>query len=387
MCRDLWFLGCFHRINFNFICFLCSFDLFLYVGGYWSKNDGFYHGGETHEVGLMSAGTFGVSTVVMLVVDHLGYTENMRKVSWYPPESPENREDIDSEEVLKKVVHFAIGAGALTLFVVREDDPYLGRRVDSNLGYLADEDNDCELAIAEEGVNLEDDNEEQNGDSNSESDGGRKTVDESKYPKFRIGDEYNTIQSFKNVVNKYAVKKRRDIKYEKSDSKRVVAICSEKKCPWRISASINSSSNRVGIRALNDEHNCTWQGKVSLLTNARIEVREKNFHRFYCCFAALKDGWKAACRKIIHLDGTFLKWRMSGMLLVACGRDPNDQMFPIAWGIVDCENGPNWMWFLEHLMHDLDLGAGNGLTLGSDQQKGLIAAVKDVLPFAEHRML
>jgi len=116
-------------------------------------------------------------------------------------------------------------------------------------------------------------NKEQNGDISKESDGddgGNQVVDESKYPKFSIGDEYNTIESFKDAINKYSVKKRRDIKYDKSDSKRVVAICSAKNCPWRISASINTSSSIVVIRALNDEYDCTWQGKVSLLSNARI---------------------------------------------------------------------------------------------------------------------
>ncbi|CAH2078988.1 unnamed protein product, partial [Thlaspi arvense] len=43
-----------------------------------------------------------------------------------------------------------------------------------------------------------------------------------------------------------------------------------KKCPWRIYASINSSSIRVVFRSFNDVHNCTWQDRVSLLTNARI---------------------------------------------------------------------------------------------------------------------
>ncbi|GJZ03426.1 hypothetical protein Tco_0536701 [Tanacetum coccineum] len=31
------------------------------------------------------------------------------------------------------------------------------------------------------------------------------------------------------------------------------------------------------------------------------------FNRFYVCFAGLTDGWKAGCRKIIALDGCFLK--------------------------------------------------------------------------------
>lgn len=47
------------------------------------------------------------------------------------------------------------------------------------------------------------------------------------------------------------------------------------------------------------------------------------------------------CRRIIHNDGTFMKWRMTGQLLVACGRDHNEEIFPIAWAIVDGENKPN----------------------------------------------
>ena len=121
-------------------------------------------------------------------------------------------------------------------------------------------------------------------------------------------------------------------------------------------------------------------------SSVECEVRQSNFYRFYVCLAGLKEGWREACRRIIHIDGTFLKWRMTGMLLVACGRDPNDQMFPIAWGIVDVESKDNWIWFFEHLIDDLALERGNGLTLASDQQKGLIAAVKVVLPYAEHMM-
>lgn len=40
----------------------------------------------------------------------------------------------------------------------------------------------------------------------------------------------------------------------------------------------------------------------------------------------------------------------------------------------------------QHLSEDLDLGTGNGLTLASDQCKGLVAAVKNILPDAEHRL-
>ncbi|GJU00304.1 multidrug resistance-associated protein 5 [Tanacetum coccineum] len=70
------------------------------------------------------------------------------------------------------------------------------------------------------------------------------------------------------------------------------------------------------------------------------------FDRFYVCFAGLADGWKA---------------------------------------VVNVENKDNWSWFLELLEEDLDCNRENGLTLMSDQHKGLIEVVKDGMPNAEHK--
>ncbi|GJY17764.1 pentatricopeptide repeat-containing protein, partial [Tanacetum coccineum] len=49
------------------------------------------------------------------------------------------------------------------------------------------------------------------------------------------------------------------------------------------------------------------------------------------------------------------------------------------------ENKDNWSWFLDLLADDLEVPNGNGLTLISDQHKGLIEAVKEIMPLVEHR--
>ncbi|GJQ90796.1 hypothetical protein Tco_0001935 [Tanacetum coccineum] len=58
------------------------------------------------------------------------------------------------------------------------------------------------------------------------------------------------------------------------------------------------------------------------------------FRRFYICFKGVKDGWLEGCRRIISLDGCFLKHTCRGELLIAMGRDANNQMYPIAWVVV-----------------------------------------------------
>nr|GEY49013.1 multidrug resistance-associated protein 5 [Tanacetum cinerariifolium] len=67
------------------------------------------------------------------------------------------------------------------------------------------------------------------------------------------------------------------------------------------------------------------------------------------------------------------------------GRYGNNHIFPVAQAKVIVENKYKWRWFLDLLGDDLDIQNGHGLTLMSDQHKGLIDAVKEVMPLAEHR--
>ncbi|WVY98944.1 hypothetical protein V8G54_031095 [Vigna mungo] len=109
------------------------------------------------------------------------------------------------------------------------------------------------------------------------------------------------------------------------------------------------------------------------------------FQRFYVCLKACKVSF-VCCRPFIHLDGCFLKGLYKGELLTAIGRDPNDQMLPLAYTIVEVENKDSWTWFLELLIENLG-GAevGNACTFMSDQLKGLLPAIEQLLPKAEHR--
>ncbi|XP_014522359.1 uncharacterized protein LOC106778870 [Vigna radiata var. radiata] len=105
----------------------------------------------------------------------------------------------------------------------------------------------------------------------------------------------------------------------------------------------------------------------------QVKVDSENgqsvFQRFYVCLKACKVSF-VCCRPFIGLDGCFLKGLYKGKLLTAIGRDPNDQILPLAYAIVEVENKDSWTWFLELLIEDLG-GAevGNACTFMSDQQK------------------
>ncbi|XP_021996103.1 uncharacterized protein LOC110893298 [Helianthus annuus] len=127
----------------------------------------------------------------------------------------------------------------------------------------------------------------------------------------------------------------------------------------------------------------TNPGSTVKMAVNEMENGEVYFSSYYICFKGVKDGWINGCRKVLGLDGCFLK--NSGQLLTAMGRDANNHIFPLAWAAVSVENKENWKWFLNLMRYDIEMESGLGLTLISDQHKGIIEAVKDVFPYAEHR--
>ncbi|XP_016474470.1 uncharacterized protein LOC107796236 [Nicotiana tabacum] len=96
-------------------------------------------------------------------------------------------------------------------------------------------------------------------------------------------------------------------------------------------------------------------------------------------------GFREGVRPFIGLDGTFLKGKTKGQLLLAVALDANNQSYPVAWAVVDKETKRTWTWFLELLQMLLDLKYSEGITFMSDMQKGLIKVVQNVLPDSHHR--
>lgn len=101
-----------------------------------------------------------------------------------------------------------------------------------------------------------------------------------------------------------------------------------------------------------------------------------HFQRMYICLNACKESF-FKCRQIIGLDGCFLKGYYGGQLLTAIGTDPNDQMLPIAYAVVEGETKESWAWFLDLLVKDLGgRRLCNTYTFISDQQKEIMFTFK-----------
>ena len=71
------------------------------------------------------------------------------------------------------------------------------------------------------------------------------------------------------------------------------------------------------------------------------------------------------------VDGCFIKLTTGAQLLAATGRDGNNNIYPLAFGIVGQEDTPNWYWFLHQLKICLggEVGRFGPYTIMSDRQK------------------
>nr|XP_051222305.1 uncharacterized protein LOC127340602 [Lolium perenne] len=71
-------------------------------------------------------------------------------------------------------------------------------------------------------------------------------------------------------------------------------------------------------------------------------------------YTRLKDylqGFLNGCRPFIRVDGCFIKLTTGQQILAATGRDGNNNIFPIAFGVVDKEDTTSWLWFLTQLRY------------------------------------
>ncbi|XP_027922943.1 uncharacterized protein LOC114180850 [Vigna unguiculata] len=126
-------------------------------------------------------------------------------------------------------------------------------------------------------------------------------------------------------------------------------------------------------------------GTFKIKINQPTPTLQPRFGCFYMCLDGCKQGFLAGCRPFIGVDGCHLKTTYGGQLLVAVGRDPNDQYFPLAFAVVENECKETWRWFLSLLLEDIGDIQSNRWVFISDQQKGVMTVFDEILEGVEHR--
>ena len=78
------------------------------------------------------------------------------------------------------------------------------------------------------------------------------------------------------------------------------------------------------------KQNC---GTIIKMKTTKVADDEHVFRFLYICPGPLKMGFLDQRRRVISLDACFLKGFWNGQGFATVGRDANNQMHPIAWGM------------------------------------------------------
>ncbi|XP_073121008.1 uncharacterized protein [Henckelia pumila] len=192
---------------------------------------------------------------------------------------------------------------------------------------------------------------------------------------------------------------RRSFSYVKNDSQKIIVVCSDANCSWRIYASKHQSDNAFGIRNCNLTHSCrddnlrtrghpkadsSWvcnlvkdklRGEPSYRPITMIKDIQRDFgveikyHKVWTgkemamneIHGTEKGSYDKLRWPLIFLDGTHIKNKYKGSILVAVAKDANDDLFTLAYAVVDADNDCNWHW-----------------------HPGLIKAIQSVFPGSHH---
>ncbi|KAL5581402.1 hypothetical protein UlMin_013844 [Ulmus minor] len=259
-----------------------------------------------------------------------------------------------------------------------------------------------------------------------------------------INQQFNDHVHFRTFLLDYAIQEGFTMKKIKAARYRMTYRCSVESCPWRVHASLSPCKTFFILKTLFEDHTCqvqrsnkhvsaTWiaeklgddirsnpnmnihgleeklkdlYGLTGLCRRQIYRAREKalggsyesHSHEFkmlrvYANMILRTNpgsvatvGFVAGCRPFIRVDGCHLKGSFGGVLLAAISMDANLMHFPVAYAIVEIENGETWAWFFNMLKDDV----GQHLeqqpwTIISDRQKGLVQVVSDLLPNCSHR--
>ncbi|XP_016192215.1 uncharacterized protein LOC107633095 [Arachis ipaensis] len=105
------------------------------------------------------------------------------------------------------------------------------------------------------------------------------------------------------------------------------------------------------------------------------------FEKLFIAYGYCVTGFLRGARPILFIDGCHLIGPYRKTFLAASTCNANNDLFLIAYAIVNVENNENWLWFLSNLK---ELTGSIPVTLISDKHPSIIAVVEQVYDRDRH---
>ncbi|XP_070032093.1 uncharacterized protein [Nicotiana tomentosiformis] len=247
----------------------------------------------------------------------------------------------------------------------------------------------------------------------------------------------NPSKKFREALQTYSIQKGVNLKLKPNERERVRANCTKKGCPWHILGSIEGSTRNFREITYYPVHKCFKKTRNKMCSppwiakNFKDRIISEPQIKLHQIQALIRKAYglyvsKTSCRRAkmivvkesmgdykkefarLHDYAEMLKFinpgttvvirtsknaepgnegTCKGELLSCISNDGNNQMYHVAWAVIEKESKDTWSWFIRCLKHDLNLTEieGEGLTVMLDMQKGLSLAITQLLPNAEMR--
>ncbi|XP_070026388.1 uncharacterized protein [Nicotiana sylvestris] len=154
------------------------------------------------------------------------------------------------------------------------------------------------------------------------------------------------------VIEEVAEKTSTQLIRRRSSSTRYSLKCNDDRCGWCVRAFRIKDSTLFKIVKIEKNHDCSvntmkadQRHATSKLISGYIidNLRDPRFLYMFYAYGSSISCWNH-CRPVIVVDTTFLKSKFHGVLMISVSKDANNQIFPLAFGIVESENNNSYEW-------------------------------------------
>ncbi|XP_022154803.1 uncharacterized protein LOC111021969 [Momordica charantia] len=115
----------------------------------------------------------------------------------------------------------------------------------------------------------------------------------------------------------------------------------------------------------------------------QIKLEDDTYFKYaFMALGCSIRGFGSCIRQVLVVDGAHLKGKYRGVLLTASSVDGNNQIYPLAFGVVDKESDESWTWFLERVK--ICIGNVDGLVFVSDRHQTITNSVATMFLDAAH---
>ncbi|KAB1203081.1 hypothetical protein CJ030_MR8G005531 [Morella rubra] len=215
------------------------------------------------------------------------------------------------------------------------------------------------------------------------------------------GMKFPSAALFKEAVKEANIAIGKDVRFHKNTGDKVVIVCRAERCKYRVYGRKIPTEITFEIRDIQPRHRCPRRYRLSQISfrwiakkmidqiksqpNISVSAIYDEVKRKWQCETMWQKCYRAKKRALEQIYGTHKEQYGRVWDYCATLRDANNNMYPVAFAIVEAELKDSWIWFLETLLGDLGAAPHGGWTFMSDRQKGLVPAFDVVMPQADHR--